>query len=347
LRNGAAYPLVSRRGPRALDAGRDVRADAPNPLARDAAEDESARLVEGALGGTRRMQLEARTWTNGGRIRRKALHRRRPSASQADRADRYLLYQKAVQDPEGDVARLRRMYERIYGGSPRILREDFCGTAALAAAWVAAHRGNRAFGIDLDPEPLEWGRRHNIARLRPEQQARVTLVEGDVRAVRTPRADVLAAFNFSFFLFKQRAELLRYFKRCRAHLADRGLFAIDAYGGPESLEPRQDRRRLGGFTYVWDQARYDPITHDATCHIHFEFRDGSRIDRAWTYHWRLWTLPELRELLAEAGFASSTVYWEGTELATNEPNGIFRPRAHAEPDPAWIAYLVAAKTDPR
>ena len=113
------------------------------------------------------------------------------------------------------------------------------------------------------------------------------------------------------------------------------------------MQRRKDKRRCEGFTYVWDQFRYDPITHDATCHIHFHFRDGSKIRRAWTYEWRLWTIGELRDLLEEAGFASTTVYWEGTELATNEPNGVFRPREHADEDPAWIAYVVAAKTAPR
>lgn len=295
------------------------------------------------------MQLEARSFVTGGRIRRRRTDGRktRPPHSLADRADRYLLYQQAVQDPEGDVMRVRRMFERLYGRPPRLLREDFCGTAAFATAWVQAHRENRAVGVDLDPEPLEWGRRHNLSKLRPEPATRIQLVQGDVLDVRARKADVLVAFNFSFFLFKERARLLRYFKLCRSRLKDEGIFVLDAYGGSESIERRQERRRVGGFTYIWDQARYDPITHDATCHIHFEFRDGSRIDRAWTYHWRLWTLAELRDLLAEAGFASTTVYWEGTEQATNEPNGIFRPRAHADEDPAWVAYLVAAKTAPR
>ena len=45
-------------------------------------------------------------------------------------------------------------------------------------------------------------------------------------------------------------------------------------------------------------------------HIHFEFTNGSRLKRAFTYEWRLWTLPEIRELLGEAGFSRSTVYWE-------------------------------------
>jgi SAM-dependent methyltransferase len=261
----------------------------------------------------------------------------------AERADRYLLYQKAVQDPEGDVVRVRRMFERVYGRSPRSLREDFCGTAAFAAAWVGAHRENRAVGVDIDPEPLAWGRRHNGSKLRPEQAARLALVQGDVRTAQTPRVDVLVAFNFSFYLFKRRPELVAYFRRSRARLRDEGIFVIDAYGGPEAMERRTERRRVGGFTYVWDQHRFDPITHDATCYIHFEFRDGSAIRRAWAYHWRLWTVAELRDALAEAGFSRTTVYWEGTEAETNAPNGIFRPRARAEEDPAWVAYLVAER----
>jgi hypothetical protein len=289
------------------------------------------------------MQLDAHSFRSGGRVRRKAPQRGRERKTLAEQADRYRLYQLAVQDPESDVIRLRRMYERRYARTPRSLREDFCGTAAFAAAWVKAHRENRAWGVDLDPEPLDWGRRHNVAPLRAEQAARLTLVEGDVRTARTPKVETLVAYNFSYFLFKKRDELLRYFRRCFAALQDEGIFVIDAYGGPEAMAKGRERRRVGSFTYIWDQYRYDPITHDATCHIHFQFRDGSKIERAWTYHWRLWTIGELRDLLAEAGFATSTVYWEGTESGTNQPNGTFRPRAHADEDPAWIAYVVAAK----
>ena len=294
------------------------------------------------------MQLEAHTFVNGGRLRRgKTAGRRNQRPTLAERADRYVLYQKSVQDPEGDVIRVRRMYERVNGTAPRTLREDFCGTAAFAAAWVEAHRDNRAIGVDLDPEPLDWGRRHNLEALRDDQLRRITLLQDDVRTARTPKVDVLVAFNFSYFLFKQRAAMLEYFRRSHAHVKSDGIFVIDAYGGPESMQQRKERRRVGGFTYIWDQHRFDPITHDATCHIHFEFRDGSKIERAWTYHWRLWTIGELTDLLTEAGFASTTVYWEGTEAETNEGNGIFRPRKHAEDDPAWIAYIVAAKSEPR
>jgi hypothetical protein len=64
--------------------------------------------------------------------------------------------------------------------------------------------------------------------------------------------------------------------------------------------------------------------------------------KAFSYEWRLWTLPEIRELLLEAGFSKATVYWEG-EDEDGEGNGEFTPEAEGEPDPAWIVYIVAEK----
>lgn len=269
--------------------------------------------------------------------------RTRQRLSLAERADKYDLYLRAVQDPEGDAARLRRMFVRRYGREPRSLCEDFCGIGALACAFVRAHAANRAYGVDLDPEPLAWGREHELGRLRADQARRVTLLRADVRQARHPRVDLIAAFNFSFYLFKERSDLLRYFRAARARLRSEGLFVLDAYGGPESQERRAERRPCEGFTYVWDQVAFDPISHDATCYIHFRFSDGSRIEQAFRYDWRLWTLPELRELLEEAGFASVEVYWEGTDRRSGEPNGTFRPCRRATDDPAWVAYLVASR----
>ena len=116
---------------------------------------------------------------------------------------------------------------------------------------------------------------------------------------------------------------------------------LDVYGGPEAQERREERRECEDFTYVWDQDCFDPITHASTCLIHFEFPDGSELRDAFRYRWRLWSIPELRDLLVECGFSQTTVYWEGTEKRTNEPNGVYRPRKHAEDDPAWVAYLTA------
>lgn len=264
--------------------------------------------------------------------------RRRPKLT-ARTADRYDLYQRSVQEPEADVRFVRRIFRNRYGREPRVLREDFCGTAVICCEWVRAHRENRAVGVDLDPEPLAWGRRHNLAPLRPEQRQRVELVRGDVRRV-ARRADVVCAFNFSYYCFKSRDELRHYFAAARRNLGREGLLVLDAYGGPQAQQRMLEPRDCGGFDYVWDQDLFDPISHETRCYIHFEFRDGSALRRAFAYDWRLWTLPEIRELLGEAGFRETEVYWEGTERATNEPNGVFTRRRRAPDDPAWIAYLV-------
>ncbi|MGD8743844.1 MAG: class I SAM-dependent methyltransferase, partial [Granulosicoccaceae bacterium] len=97
------------------------------------------------------------------------------------------------------------------------------------------------------------------------------------------------------------------------------------------------------FTYTWDQAEYNPITGDYVCHIHFEFPDGSKMKNAFTYEWRLWTMPEIRELLEEAGFKNVQTYWEGTDEETDEGDGNFEATEQGEADAGWIAYIVAEK----
>lgn len=267
--------------------------------------------------------------------------------SLARMADKYALYQQSVQEPECETAFFDRVYRAEFGRRPLVLREDFCGTFAVCCAWAASHGQRRAIGVDLDPRPLAWGRMHNLAKLSEDAQRRVTLLQQDVLRVDradTGQADVLAAQNFSFFIFKTRDALRKYFLAAHAHLADEGLAVLDMMGGSEVfVEHHEDVRRVNGFRYVWEQARFDPISHDALYHIHFRFRDGSRLNRAFTYDWRLWTLPEVRELLIEAGFSRVDVYWEDSDAASGEGNGVYRRRQRAAADPAWVAYVVAVK----
>ena len=259
----------------------------------------------------------------------------------ASRADRYDLYQRAVQEPEADFRLIERVFRRRYGRPPRTFREDFCGTALIACRWVARHPENRAFAIDLDPAPLAWGRAHNLTALAPEQAARVKLIEGDVRDVGHAKVDVTAALNFSYYLFQRRDELRQYLRCARATLLPEGMLLLDAYGGADAQRTLRERRRFGSVHYVWDQRVFDPITHRVVNDIDFEFKDGSRLRRAFTYDWRLWSIPEIRELLAEAGFAGSEVYWEGTDSVSGRGNDVFTRRERAPDDPAWIAYVVA------
>jgi len=102
----------------------------------------------------------------------------------------------------------------------------------------------------------------------------------------------------------------------------------------------EEETEYDDFTYVWDQASYDPVTGDYHCHIHFRFADGSEMNRAFAYDWRLWSVPEVRELLAEAGFSSSTVYWEGSD-EDGEGDGVFKPVEKGEADEAFVSYIVA------
>ena len=84
------------------------------------------------------------------------------------------------------------------------------------------------------------------------------------------------------------------------------------------------------------------MTHFIRCHINFNFRDGSKMKKAFTYEWRLWSASEIREILLESGFSKATVYWEG-EDEEGEGNGEFSPEEKGDADLAWIAYIVAEK----
>lgn len=272
----------------------------------------------------------------------------RATALARSKPDKYALYQRAVQQPEHEVAFFSRVFRQYFGRPALHLREDFCGTAAVSCAWARSHPERCAWGIDLDAEPLGWAAQHNLASLTPAQRARVVLLQQDVRQPSRPRVDLVAAQNFSFFTF-QRRELLRdYFTQARRQLAREGLLVLDLMGGPELLrEGHRETRRVGGFHYVWEQHRFDPITHRCQFSIHFRLAQGRWLHHAFRYDWRLWTIPEVRELLTEAGFARSEVYWEGTAGQTGQGNGIYRRCAHAASDAAWVAYVAGIKAPRR
>ena len=260
----------------------------------------------------------------------------------ADRADIHELYEESVQNVENEVNFLSTTFEQRTGRTAYSFREDFCGTASLACEWVKQGRGYSAIGVDIDPDVLEWGRTNRVGKLDTEDQARVSLIESDVQTVETPQVDILAAFNFSYWIFEERAQMVAYMRRCFEALKDDGILFMDMFGGPESFEETKEKTKHDGFTYIWHQAEFHPVTHYMRTHIHFRFPDGSRIKKAFTYEWRLWTAPEIRELLEEAGFRNPTVYWEG-EDEDGEGNGEFSPEDKGEADLAWIAYIVAEK----
>ncbi|MEE2681766.1 MAG: class I SAM-dependent methyltransferase [Planctomycetota bacterium] len=261
----------------------------------------------------------------------------------AKTADILELYELSVQEPGSEVDIIDQVWQEQRGRTAKVLREDFCGTAAISIEWVKRREDNNAFGIDLDSPTLEWTRKRLPDRLDDHQRSRLDLIEGDVLSSPTQCSDTILATNFSYFIFKTRDEVRNYFKIVREGLVDDGLFILDAYGGSDSYLEMTEDRDLDGFTYTWDQNFFDPITGDVVNHIHFKFPDGTKIKKAFTYEWRLWTLPEIQELLLEAGFSDTVIYWEGTDDETGEGDGEWAVSKRGEACEGWVAYIVGIK----
>ncbi len=267
-----------------------------------------------------------------------AVARRARREAAGARFDRHAYYERAVQDPENDAAVLAKMFRRYRTRHPLKLREDFCGTATLSAHWVRGGAGRTAQGVDLDGATLEWGRKHHLGGI----ESRVSLVQGDVLTEGGPKVDVCCAMNFSYSVFKTRELLRRYFEAARSTLVKDGVFVLDAWGGWGSMRPELERKRVGNFFYEWEQARFDPLTNEILCHIHFELPGGIRMDRAFSYDWRLWSVQELRELLIEAGFSKVHALWEKIDDDGDETGVFYEPR-RCETMEKWWTFVVAER----
>lgn len=267
--------------------------------------------------------------------------------SMAERADRHVLYQESVQAPESDVEFFIDTYKSLRGKEAMSMREDFCGTALLSVEWCKTHPQRTAVGVDLDKPTLDWGMEHNIV---PNNMTdRIRLVEGNVLDIPDDKVDLTCALNFSYCCFKTRDELRAYFENARKGLKEDGILVLDLLGGTETMDELEEEREGDedeNYTYIWDQDKFNPIDHHMTCYIHFEFDDGSRIEKAFTYEWRLWMIPEISELLKEAGFSKVRVYWE--EFVEDEDDdeemegtGIYHDVTEAEQQESWVNYIVA------
>lgn len=256
-------------------------------------------------------------------------------------ADRYACYERAVQCVEAEIDFVDATFKRLRGRYAGTLREDFCGTANTACEWVRRRKANTALGIDQDQAVLDWARKNRIARLGKARQKRIRVIRADVLGVRTEPVEIVLAMNFSYWLLKERKRTIAYFKAVHRVLARDGIFFLDAYGGYEAFQELKEKTKYKDFTYIWEQYRYNPISGIAKNYIHFKFRDGSRMMKAFSYEWRVWTLPEILEMLTEAGFRP-VVYWEQAG-EDGEGNGVYIPETEGDADAGWIAYVVAEK----
>ena len=261
--------------------------------------------------------------------------------------NKYLLYEAAVQSPDQTVDLFNQVYFDLFKRPARTLREDFCGTFLVCCEWVQSHPRNLAVGVDLCAEPLEYGRRVHLTKLRPGERKRVRLLQQNVLSITSPKADLQVAGNFSFYVFKQRRELLRYCTSARKSLASNGALVLEMVGGPGLTGTHTESKTCeaigaGRFKYTWERQAFDPVTQGARFAIHFKRSDGQSLRNAFTYDWRVWTVPEVREALLDAGFDRTCVYWY--ETSADEVVGYrYRQLEKADNDHAWLAYVVGVK----
>lgn len=258
--------------------------------------------------------------------------------------DKYDYYRKAVQAPEYDARLFRRLYKQLTGKKLITLGEDFCGTFAISCEWVKLDQGHKSIGVDISREPIAYGQKHYLSQLSPDQQKRVRIINANVLDQKLPKADCIAAFNFSYFIFKTRDELRTYFKNVYRRLPKNGVFFCDCFGGPESFQCVEDETKVGGkFTVYWDQAWFDPINHLSQFYLHFKPKGKKKYKRVFSYYWRMWSLPEIREIMQEAGFKKTYVYWEGTDKRGRGNGRFTRTERTREINDSWIALVAGHK----
>ncbi len=265
------------------------------------------------------------------------------------RPHRLRLYQQAVQHPQAEVAFALKAYAHHRGKipPPTLLREDFAGSAAVAAAWVAFDADHQAMAIESHAPTVRWAGRHTLPAL-GRRADDLHLLHADVLAARGPKVDITLALNFSCFIYHTRDDLRAYFRHARRCLRDRGLLIIDAYGGPGAMRAGTQWRTVQPpdaepFEYGWEQRGYDAVTQKVDCRIHFRFVNGDARPNAFRYDWRLWSLTELRELMLEAGFAGVHIWCDRFDLAAGLADGQFRPRKSIPAREDFVAYVVGLR----
>jgi hypothetical protein len=269
------------------------------------------------------------------------------------------LYERSVTNPAALVAFILAAYSEGSTHNPKVLREDFSGSAALAKHFAASSRARRAIAVDRDPIPLAHA-----------AGPRMTLVLADVLEAKD-RADIIAATNFALGYSHTRAALITYLRHAHACLARRGLFLADIYGGHTAFRTGSWTRtirhpQLGTFLYRWNQREADPTTGMVRNSIDFGITTRAKkkttsrsatksapatkwTKDAFTYHWHLWSMPELRDALTEAGFKHIDFYDSLGDALDHRGNAYIRP---LRPEPAskgigipmdrdWVVYAVA------
>ncbi|CAM8897958.1 unnamed protein product [Rhodiola kirilowii] len=285
-----------------------------------------------------------------------------------DLPSKFSLYQQSVQSPKGDISYLLKFFLMYVGGRvPLHFQEDFCGTALLSTEWIRNDTRRTAIGLDLDLEALEWCLENNVSKIGSDGYSRISLFHGNVlqpgesvllkcrirelmsdiklqslqddakpdsvdssiqmnsnmatdekfqkNSLLLPARDIICAFNYSCCCLHKRGELVTYFRH-----------------------------------YIWEQEEFDIVQRKTRISLHFHLKkQQKKIRHAFSYSWRLWSLPEIKDCMEEAGF-QSVHFWmrqmpDTENSKITEGFGVGRDLKYEEvtkfeQQDAWNAYIV-------
>ncbi len=235
----------------------------------------------------------------------------------------------------------------------------------------AKRRAKGEFGA-AGARRIEWRRRDVLRPLLKSMRAEVDAIAAFNFAVcELHERDSLVAY-----LSTCRARL----KKRGVFACDLYLGASAWVAGVERKRLRMPREIGGGSVlYEWEQVSADPMTGRVRNAIHFEIggarvgggrraggakvslspalsqgerelrqalslRGRKQMRNAFVYDWRLWNIPELRDAMRDAGFASSAVhanYGELIDLSTGDPVPRATTDAHEIDPRSAVVYVVA------
>lgn len=252
--------------------------------------------------------------------------------------NKYDLYTLCVQDPPRYV----RFLAAIHGGKARVLRDDFAGPGAIALAWARSDTKRRAVAVDADSVPLKKAK-----------QPRVKIEVTDVRRAHSA-ADIVTSLNFGVCELHTRPELMAYLKNARKTLKTGGVIVCDLYGGVTAVKKgswnKEFRTQSGQrVVYTWEQVEVEPTTGMVRNQIHFALLNArgkvcETHRQAFEYDWRLWSIPELREAMFDAGFREVDVYDRIGSAMDGDGNLMVDPVDYDQPlDKSWVVYVAGRK----
>ena len=262
------------------------------------------------------------------------------------RVNRFDLYEAAVQSPEVQC----RFFRALHGGEPLVLADDFSGAGGLARGWLGLSERYASIATDRDELPLAHAYVRATERFGEGVFKRFGLQRASVVEA-GGHVDVAVALNFGVSELQRRAELVGYFRHSLFRLNNGGVMVVDTYGGPTAYDTGRYRVEASldgaGFVYEWEQRRGDPLTGRVECAMHFEVDGGTRVEDAFVYDWRLWSVPEVRDAMMEAGYRSTEVHLDYGVGSGEEDGPVLEaaaldgePTVGIEGDEDYVAYVV-------